>query len=281
MTVLITGGNGQLGTELKKLLDERKISYIAADVKTLDITDEAMVNRVVGELKPEVIYHCAAYTAVDKAEDEGKEINQLVNVVGTRNIAKAAEANGATLVYISTDYVFDGTNLEEYKVEDQPNPKNEYGRAKYEGELEVEKHASRYYIIRTSWVYGEFGGNFVFTMQKLAASHPKLTVVNDQFGRPTWTRNLAEFMVYVIEQKAEYGLYQFSNDNSCSWYEFAKEILKENDIQIDPVDSSAFPQKALRPKHSIMDLSKAKSTGFSIPTWQEALADFLSSIEAK
>lgn len=279
MTVLITGGNGQLGTELKKILDEQNISYISTDSKVMDITKEEIVKKIITEINPTVIYHCAAYTAVDKAEDEGKIINQLINVDGSRNVAKAAEVVGATLVYISTDYVFDGTNLNEYQVEDTPNPKNEYGRAKYEGELVVKKYASKHYIIRTSWVYGEFGGNFVFTMQKLAETHSKLTVVNDQFGRPTWTRNLAEFMIYIVAQKAEYGTYQFSNDNSCSWYEFAKEILKESNVQIEPVDSSAFPQKAIRPKHSIMDLSKTKKLGYVIPTWEEALAAFLQSIE--
>lgn len=279
MTVLITGGNGQLGTELKKILDEQNISYISTDSKVMDITKEEIVKKIITEINPTVIYHCAAYTAVDKAEDEGKTINQLINVDGSRNVAKAAEVVGATLVYISTDYVFDGTNLNEYQVEDTPNPKNEYGRAKYEGELVVKKYASKHYIIRTSWVYGEFGGNFVFTMQKLAETHSKLTVVNDQFGRPTWTRNLAEFMIYIVAQKAEYGTYQFSNDNSCSWYEFAKEILKESNVQIEPVDSSAFPQKAIRPKHSIMDLSKTKKLGYVIPTWEEALAAFLQSIE--
>ncbi|MEK4150840.1 dTDP-4-dehydrorhamnose reductase [Carnobacterium sp. FSL E2-0243] len=279
MTVLITGGNGQLGTELKKILDEQNISYISTDSKVMDITKEEIVKKIITEINPTVIYHCAAYTAVDKAEDEGKTINQLINVDGSRNVAKAAEVVGATLVYISTDYVFDGTNLNEYQVEDTPNPKNEYGRAKYEGELVVKKYASKHYIIRTSWVYGEFGGNFVFTMQKLAETHSKLTVVNDQFGRPTWTRNLAEFMIYIVAQKAEYGTYQFSNDNSCSWYEFAKEILKESNVQIEPVDSSAFPQKAIRPKHSIMDLSKTKKLGYAIPTWEEALAAFLQSIE--
>ncbi|MBC9787277.1 dTDP-4-dehydrorhamnose reductase [Carnobacterium maltaromaticum] len=278
MTVLITGGNGQLGTELKKLLDEQGVNYISADAKEMDITDSATVDKFVAKVKPEVIYHCAAYTAVDKAEDEGKELNQLINVDGTANVAKAAEANNATIVYISTDYIFDGNKKTEYKVDDVPNPQNEYGRAKYEGELEIQKYASKYYIIRTSWVYGEFGANFVFTMQKLAKTHPKLTVVNDQYGRPTWTRDLAEFMTFIVEKKAEYGVYHFSNDNSCTWYEFATEILKDIDVEIAPVDSSAFPQKAKRPEHSIMDLSKTKALAYQIPTWQDSLKNMLNSL---
>ncbi|CRH18803.1 dTDP-4-dehydrorhamnose reductase [Carnobacterium maltaromaticum] len=278
MTVLITGGNGQLGTELKKLLDEQGVNYISADAKEMDITDSATVDKFVAKVKPEVIYHCAAYTAVDKAEDEGKELNQLINVDGTANVAKAAEANNATIVYISTDYIFDGNKKTEYKVDDVPNPQNEYGRAKYEGELEIQKYASKYYIIRTSWVYGEFGANFVFTMQKLAKTHPKLTVVDDQYGRPTWTRDLAEFMTFIVEKKAEYGVYHFSNDNSCTWYEFATEILKDIDVEIAPVDSSAFPQKAKRPEHSIMDLSKTKALAYQIPTWQDSLKNMLNSL---
>lgn len=278
MTVLITGGNGQLGTELKKLLDEQGVNYISADAKEMDITDSATVDKFVAKVKPEVIYHCAAYTAVDKAEDEGKELNQLINVDGTANVAKAAEANNATIVYISTDYIFDGNKKTEYKVDDVPNPQNEYGRAKYEGELEIQKYASKYYIIRTSWVYGEFGANFVFTMQKLAKTHPKLTVVDDQYGRPTWTRDLAEFMTFIVEKKAEYGVYHFSNDNSCTWYEFATEILKDIDVEIAPVDSSAFPQKAKRPEHSIMDLSKTKALAYQIPTWQDSLKSMLNSL---
>lgn len=278
MTVLITGGNGQLGTELKKLLDEQGVNYISADAKEMDITDSATVDKFVAKVKPEVIYHCAAYTAVDKAEDEGKELNQLINVDGTANVAKAAEANNATIVYISTDYIFDGNKKTEYKVDDVPNPQNEYGRAKYEGELEIQKYASKYYIIRTSWVYGEFGANFVFTMQKLAKTHPKLTIVDDQYGRPTWTRDLAEFMTFIVEKKAEYGVYHFSNDNSCTWYEFATEILKDIDVEIAPVDSSAFPQKAKRPEHSIMDLSKTKALAYQIPTWQDSLKNMLNSL---
>lgn len=278
MTVLITGGNGQLGTELKKLLDEQGVNYVSADAKEMDITDSVAVDTFVAKVKPEIIYHCAAYTAVDKAEDEGKELNQLINVDGTTNVAKAAEANNATIVYISTDYIFDGSKTTEYKVDDMPNPQNEYGRAKYEGELEIQKYASKYYIIRTSWVYGEYGANFVFTMQKLAKSHPRLTVVNDQYGRPTWTRDLAEFMTFIVEEKADYGIYHFSNDNSCTWFEFATEILKDVNVEVTPVDSSAFPQKAKRPEHSIMDLSKTKDLGYKIPTWQESLKNMLNSL---
>ncbi|KRM92816.1 dTDP-4-dehydrorhamnose reductase [Liquorilactobacillus cacaonum] len=280
--ILVTGGSGQLGSELRNLLDEKKIGYVAPSSKELNITDEKAVKKYIDELKPTVIYHCAAYTAVDAAEDEGKETNHLVNVLGTRNIARAAEKIGAVIVYISTDYVFDGSlEDDEYRVDAQTNPLNEYGKAKLMGEEAIQKYASKFYIIRTSWVFGEYGKNFVFTMQRLAKEHPKLTVVDDQVGRPTWTKTLAEFMVYAVDKKVEYGIYHLSNDNSCTWYEFAKEILKDEDVKVEPVTSDQFPQKAMRPTHSIMDLSKAKSIGFEIPTWQDALCAMEQNLENK
>ncbi|MFD2306513.1 dTDP-4-dehydrorhamnose reductase [Enterococcus termitis] len=277
--ILLTGGNGQLGTELRHLLDEQGIDYVSTDSQEMDITDAEQTMTFITELKPEVIYHCAAYTAVDKAEDEGKELDEKINVDGTRNVALAAKKIDATLVYVSTDYVFDGTKKEDtYKTDDQTNPQNEYGRTKLLGEQIVQEIMEKYYIIRTSWVFGQYGHNFVFTMQRLAETNKQLTVVDDQFGRPTWTRTLAEFMTFVIKQKAPYGVYHLSNDNSCSWYEFAKEILKNTEVEVLPVDSSKFPQKAIRPKYSVMDLSKTKELGFKIPTWQEALEAMLAQV---
>ena len=279
--ILITGGHGQLGTELRHLLDEKKLEYLSTDADQLDITDKEGTYKFITDMKPEIIYHCAAYTAVDKAEDEGKELDEKINVEGTRNVAEAAKAAGATLIYISTDYVFDGKKKEGmYQVDDTTNPLSEYGRTKLLGEKAVQETMDDYYIIRTSWVFGIYGHNFIYTMQKLAKTHDRLTVVNDQFGRPTWTRTLAEFRVFVIEKKAPFGIYHLSNENSCSWYEFAKEILKDTDVEVAPVTSEEDPQKATRPQYSIMDLSKAKGLGFEIPTWQEALNSFLE-LEAK
>lgn len=276
--ILITGANGQLSTELRNLLDERGIAYNAFDAKYMDITDQQAVDAKFDALKPAVVYHCAAYTAVDKAEDEGKQVNWRVNEDGTRNVAAAAKRVGAELVYIRTDYVFDGTNSDEYQVDDPTNPKNEYGKAKLAGERAVKEKTDDYYIIRTSWVFGKYGKNFVYTMLRLAKDHDKLTVVDDQFGRPTWTRTLAEFMTYLVDHEEPFGTYQLSNENSCSWYEFAKEILKDQDVEVAPVPSEAYPQKAYRPRHSIMSLSKAEETGFEIISWQEALAKFLTVI---
>ena len=272
--ILITGANGQLGSELRNLLDERGIAYDAFDSKGLDITDRQAVDDKFAALKPAVVYHCAAYTAVDNAEDEGKQTNWQVNEDGTRNVAEAAKRVGAKLVYISTDYVFDGTNAGEYQVADMTNPKNEYGKAKLAGERAVKDTMNDYYIIRTSWVFGKYGKNFVYTMLRLAKDHGKLTVVDDQFGRPTWTRTLAEFMTYLVDNKQPFGTYQLSNEGSCSWYEFAKEILKDEDVEVAPVPSEAYPQKAYRPRHSIMSLDKAEDAGFEIPSWRSALDEF-------
>ncbi|MBO1308238.1 dTDP-4-dehydrorhamnose reductase [Enterococcus sp. 669A] len=274
--ILLTGGNGQLGTELRKLLDEKGWEYISTDADVLDITDAEKTMDYITDLKPELVYHCAAYTAVDKAEDEGKELDEKINVDGTRNVAKAAKAAGSKLVYISTDYVFDGTRKDGmYQVDDKTNPQSEYGRTKLLGEKAVQEIMDDYFIIRTSWVFGIYGHNFVYTMQRLAETHKQLTVVNDQYGRPTWTRTLAEFMTFVVEKEAPFGVYHLSNENSCSWYEFAKEILKDTEVEVLPVTSEEYPQKAKRPQYSVMDLSKAKDLGFKIPTWQEALEQFI------
>lgn len=279
MRILITGAQGQLGTELCHLLDEKNVEYVGTGSSDLDITNNKAVADYFNEYKPELVYHCAAFTAVDAAEEEpGKITNQKVNVEGTKNIAEASEKIGATMVYISTDYVFDGKNEDMYTEDSIPNPQNEYGRAKLAGEKAVSKIMSKYYIIRTSWVFGEYGKNFVYTMLRLAETHDHLTVVNDQMGRPTWTRTLAEFMNYAVENNIPYGLYQLSNEGSCTWYEFAKEILKNKNVRIDPVNSEEYPQKAYRPRHSVMDLSKVQNKGFKIISWQEAVEKFVSLI---
>lgn len=276
--ILITGAKGQLGTELRYLLDERGVAYVAADVAEMDITDSEKVNSFFSEVKPSIVYHCAAYTAVDAAEDEGKELDYAINVTGTENVARAAAAHGATLVYISTDYVFDGKKPvgQEWLETDQPDPQTEYGRTKRMGEELVEKLVKDFYIIRTAWVFGNYGKNFVFTMQNLAQTRDTLGVVNDQHGRPTWTRTLAEFMTYLVEGQYAYGYYHLSNDaaEDTTWYDFAVEILKDTDVTVNPVSSDQFPAKAKRPLNSTMSLAKAKATGFVIPTWQEALAAF-------
>lgn len=278
--ILITGANGQLGTELRHLLDEKGITYAATDTKELDITNKRMINDYFETNKPKLVFHCAAYTAVDAAEEEpGKSIDEKVNVLGTQNLATAAESVGATLVYISTDYVFDGQNTGMYQEMDPQNPQNEYGRTKSLGEKAVRDTMSKYYIIRTSWVFGKYGKNFVYTMLNLAKTHDVITVVDDQVGRPTWTRTLAEFMVYAVEHQVVYGTYNLSNDNQANWFQFATEILKNTKTEVKPVTSAEYPQKAHRPEHSVMSLEKTKATGFKIPTWQEALKQMMAIID--
>lgn len=274
MKALITGASGQLGQELQKYLTERGISFTAYDASEMDILEKDKVEDIINRDKPTIVFHCAAYTAVDKAEDE-KELNWTVNVNGTENVATICKDKDLLFVYISTDYVFDGKSKNEYTVDGETHPINEYGKAKLKGEQLVRDIVRKYFIIRTSWVFGEFGSNFVYTMRKLARDRDELTVISDQIGRPTWTRTLTEFMVHLVESEQNYGTYHLSNEGTCSWYEFAKEILKRESITIEPIESKNYPQKAERPKHSVLDLSKSLNTGFIIPHWKDALNEFL------
>ncbi len=275
--ILITGANGQLGTELRYLLDERDVDYVATDISQLDITDTDQVNKVFSEVKPTLVFHCAAYTAVDKAEDEGKTLNYAINVTGTENIARAAAAHDATLVYISSDYVFDGQKPvgEAWSEEEETNPQTEYGRTKVIAEKAIQDTLQKFYLIRTSWLFGKYGKNFVSTMLDLADEKERLAVVNDQHGCPTWSRTLAEFILYLIEFEKPFGIYHLSNLGPTTWYGFAKEILKNKPVEVVPVNSEAFLQKAKRPKNSVLSLTKAQSVGFNIPTWQDALKEML------
>ncbi|HEY0221699.1 MAG TPA: dTDP-4-dehydrorhamnose reductase [Lactovum miscens] len=279
--ILITGGNGQLGTELQHLLDERGIKYVAADVAELDITDKTSVDAYFDANKPEIVYNCAAYTAVDKEEGEGKELGEKINVDGTRNVAEASARIGATMVQISTDYVFGGYLPigEERMPDDEKHPESEYGRTKDLGEQAIVASGVKFYVIRTAWLFGSYGPNFVFTMQKLAENHSEITVVNDQHGVPTWSRTLAEFMTYLVDTNAEVGFYHLTNDKArdedVTWFDFATEILKNTNTVVKPVDSSTFKQDAKRPFNSTMNLDKSKATGFEIISWRAALANML------
>lgn len=278
MKILVTGAKGQLGEAVVEQLNVNH-KVIGYKREELDITDAVKVNEIVTSIEPDWIFHCAAYTNVEAAEDEAKDLNWNVNVTGSVNIAKAAKAVNAGLIYISTDYVFDGQSSIDYEVEDATNPINEYGRAKLAGEEEVERHCPGAYIIRTSWVFGEHGRNFVYTMLSLSTKNTKLKVVNDQYGRPTYAYDLASFMIYMMEKNdASPGVYHFSNENHCSWYEFARTILKNKDVIVEPCDSTEFIQKASRPQRSVLSLEKVKSTGFVIPTWQNALQRFLNNV---
>jgi len=276
MKILITGANGQLGQDVVALAKENKAYEVYSFTKgELDVTDEQAVQSIVEEVKPAWILHCAAYTNVEAAEDEGKDLNWKINKEGSAIISKAAASVKAKLIYISTDYVFDGTKKEWYETEDATNPLNEYGKAKLAGEQEIQRYLPDAHIIRTSWVFGEHGHNFVYTMLKLAKKMDTLKVVNDQYGRPTYAKDLASFMLYIVEKDIQGGIYHFSNDETATWFDFAQEILKREEVEVIPVDSSAFPQKAKRPQYSVMSLEKAKAAGFSIPTWKNALERFM------
>ncbi|MGX5376808.1 dTDP-4-dehydrorhamnose reductase [Ligilactobacillus sp. LYQ135] len=280
MTVLITGATGQLGTELQKLFKVRDEKVDALDASQLDITDKKAVNQYFAKNHPERVYHCAAYTAVDKAEKEAKELDELVNVEGTRNIAEACKKYGTVMYYVSTDYVFSGDRVAgEYDSTDPTGPVNEYGRTKLLGEKIVQSLLDKYYIIRTSWVYAKAGNNFIYTMLKLAKTHDTITVVSDQVGRPTWAKTLAEFLLYLTDNHCPYGIYQCSDDEEASWYEFASEILKDEDVKVLPIETKDYPTVAQRPLRTVMKLSK--ETGFEFPTWKESLHKFMKEIGYK
>ena len=270
--ILIIGASGQLGTELQILLQSKNLQFWAPDSQQLDLTNKNSIRNYLSNWRPQIIFDCAAYTNVDAAEqDPGKNLNWQINDLGTLYLAQAAQNLNATLFYLSTDYVFDGLQPMPYQIEDQPNPQNEYGKAKLAGEQHIRRILNKYYIIRTSWLFGQYCHNFVQTMLHLAKSQPKITVVNDQFGRPTWTRTLAEFMVFAWEHALQFGTYHLANAGSCSWYEFAQEILKNQPVQVVPVTSQQYRQTAYRPRRSLLSLDKVLATGFSLPQWPAAL----------
>lgn len=274
---LITGFKGQLGYDIVRELEERgEYDYLAVDIDEMDITDREKVFSVIKGYKPDVIFHCAAWTAVDKAEVE-KELCEKINVLGTKNIVDASIDIGAKIVYISTDYVFDGTKSGLYNEEDLPNPKSVYGVTKYKGENEVRKNPN-YFITRISWVFGVNGNNFIKTMLKLADNHKELTVVDDQIGSPTYTVDLARLLV-EISFTNKYGIYNVNNEGYCSWAEFAKYIMESNgkNTKIIPVSTEDYYKGkdmstiAYRPKNSKLDKSKLLEAGFDLlPSWQDA-----------
>ena len=285
---LITGYNGQLGYEVKKqLLNDgvKEENILAVDINEMDITKEDEVLKVINDFKPDTIFHCAAWTAVDKAEEPAyKDICYEVNVGGTKNIVKGAKEVGAKLVYISTDYVFDGTSNDVYKTDDKTNPKSVYGLTKFLGEEEVRKYENSF-VIRTAWVFGINGKNFVKTMLNLSEKYSQITVVNDQVGTPTYAKDLAR-VAYELSQTNKFGTYHCTNSGSCSWAEFAAYILKDTNTKVIPVSTEAYykPQYeknkdlyvAYRPKNSILDKSKLKEAGIELPQdWKSATDEFI------
>lgn len=280
MRVLVTGAKGQLGTDVVNELNKRGIEAIGVDVQEMDITDASACRCVISEEKPDAVIHCAAYTAVDAAEDN-VELCHRINAEGTRNIAEVCRDRDIKMMYISTDYVFNGTGETPWQPDDRREPLNVYGQAKYEGELAIEELLQKYFIVRIAWVFGVNGKNFVKTMLRLGKENRAVSVVDDQIGSPTYTYDLARLLVDMI-QSEQYGRYHATNEGLCSWYEFAVEIFKQAgmaEVKVTPVDSSKFPSKAKRPSNSRISKDKLEENGFErLPAWQDALSRYLKEI---
>lgn len=280
MRVFVTGVKGQLGYDVMNELEKQGLEGIGVDIDEMDITDADQVNKVIKEAAPDAVIHCAAYTAVDAAEDN-EEICRKVNAQGTENIAKVCEELDIKMMYISTDYVFNGQGERPWEPDDEREPLNVYGQTKYEGELAIEEHVKKFFTVRIAWVFGVNGKNFIKTMLNLGKTHDHLTVVNDQAGSPTYTYDLARLLVDMI-QTDKYGRYHATNEGLCTWYEFACEIFKQAgmDVSVAPVSSDEYPAKAKRPSNSRMDKSKLTANGFQpLPTWQDALSRYLKEID--
>lgn len=280
MKVLVTGVKGQLGHDVVNELTKRGIESVGVDIDEMDITDASSVEKVIGEAKPDAVIHCAAYTAVDAAEDN-IDICRKVNKDGTQNIANVCKALDCKMVYISTDYVFDGQGERPWEPDDKQDPLNVYGVTKYEGELAVCNTLEKFFIVRIAWVFGVNGKNFIKTMLNLAKTRDTLSVVNDQYGSPTYTYDLARLLVDMVLTD-KYGFYHATNEGICTWYEFACEIFKTAgvNITVNPCSSDEFPAKAKRPSNSRMSKEKLTENGFEkLPSWQDALSRYINTLK--
>lgn len=276
MKILVTGVKGQLGYDVVKALESRGYQPVGVDREEMDLMNNNMIQNLIMNLKPEAIIHCAAYTAVDQAEEE-VEICYQINAEAVKVIAECAKTLDIPMIYISTDYVFDGTKASEYVETDIPNPINVYGASKLKGEQYVQQLLEKFYIVRISWVFGINGNNFIKTMQRLGNEHDELNIIHDQVGSPTYTAHLAPLLVDMIETD-QYGIYHATNEGYCSWYEFAAEIFKQSqlDVTLHPITTDQYKTKAKRPLNSKMSKQKLSDYGFHrLPTWQEALKNYL------
>ena len=282
MKFLITGAKGQLGYDLIKELERRGYKDIlATDTDNMDITNKEQTIKVIKEYDPDVIFHCAAYTAVDKAEDEEQKAYQI-NQLGTKNIVESIKNPKTKLVYISTDYVFSGDDIGIYEPDSLPNPQNVYGKSKYAGEEEVLKYP-KHFIVRISWVFGKNGKNFIKTMLNLANTHEEVNVVADQVGSPTYTKDLSFFLV-DLALSSKYGTYHATNEGFCSWADLAEyTFLKAHKkVKVNRILSKDYPQRAKRPKNSKMSKEKLVKNGFAkLPTWQDAVDRYLKELESE
>lgn len=276
MKILVTGGNGQLGSALRLANAKSQHLYIFTDIEELNITSLESVEEFLKLEAVDVVINCAAYTAVDLAEDNEAEAD-AINSQAVAILAQACERHNATLIHISTDYIFSGKATTPYTEDAEPAPLNAYGRTKLAGERAVEDSGCKYIILRTSWLYSEFGRNFVKTIRDLTATRSEIKVVADQFGSPTYAGDLAEAIVQIIdsEQLSKTGTYNYSNLGECSWYDFAKEIAKKsgnNGCKISPCTTADYPTKAQRPLYSVLCKNKfIESFNITIPEWQESL----------
>lgn len=268
--VLVTGAKGMLGQDLCPILKQNGYKVIETDVDNLNITNFNQAEYVIKYYNPDFVVHCAAYTNVDQAEQDPKTAF-LINAKGTENIAKVCADKDIPLIYISTDYVFNGQACEPYLPSDERNPLGIYGQSKADGEIAIEKYCKKYYIVRTSWLYGHKGKNFVETIIDLAQKMPEIKVVNDQFGCPTWTVDLAEFILSLIKEKKPYGIYHFCGSGATNWHEFACEIVNLLEIasKVNPCTTDEFPRPAKRPQYSVMDNANA------CQNWKEALKKYI------
>ncbi len=278
MNILVTGANGQLGNEMRLVSKDSKDRYFFTDVAELDITDAGAVGRMVKENDINAIVNCAAYTNVDKAESDA-EFAEVLNAKAVRNLADAIKMNDGVLIHVSTDYVFGGSKGNTPRTEDEPaNPTGVYGLTKLHGEQQIAESGCKTIILRTAWLYSEFGKNFVRTMLGLTATKPELKVVFDQCGTPTYARDLADAIFDILENRkydGNEGIYHFSNEGVCSWYDFTKMIAEyagNTACDIQPCHSDEFPSPVVRPSYSVLDKTKYKSTfGRAIPYWTDSL----------
>lgn len=275
MVVLVTGANGQLGQAIKSISERHsEIDFVFCFSSDLDISNKQNCEEIFSKYEPSYCINAAAYTAVDKAESEPEKAH-LINVTGAKNLAEVCNEFSTILLHVSTDFVFDGSKTAPYTEEDFPNPTGVYGQTKLNGEKAIEEAFDNYFIIRTSWVYSQFGNNFMKTMLRLASERDAISVVNDQIGTPTNAIDLAEVLIKIILSKqTDFGIYNFSNEGQCSWYDFAQKIFEVNniDINLQPIPTTSFPTPAKRPAYSVLDKNKIKSVfGIEITTWNERL----------
>ena len=284
MVVLVTGANGQLGQSIQFIANQYpNVQFIYTDYQELDITNFESCHTVFAKYKPQFCINTAAYTAVDKAESEAEKAH-LINVIGPENLAKVCKEYNTILLHISTDFIFDGTSTSlsmtnGYKETDIPNPQSVYGQTKLDGEIAIQKNWEKHFIVRTSWVYSQFANNFMKTMLRLASERDNLSVVNDQIGTPTNAVDLAEVLLKIItscqtESHEVFGIYNFSNEGVCSWYDFAVAIFHQKGIEIDlkPIPTDSYPTPAKRPAYSVLDKTKIKKVfAIEIKDWKESL----------